>query len=91
MGRSALRLNLPPEAWIDIEVAERSANEAESLAAQGNFLRGWAPARVALRVASRGFLPDVAADWTDEWRRHIENLRLGALESMAALRQRGGR
>ena len=22
MGRSALRLNLPPEAWIDIEVAD---------------------------------------------------------------------
>jgi DNA-binding SARP family transcriptional activator len=84
VGRSALRLNLPSEAWIDIEVAERSVNEAESLAAQGNFLRAWAPARVALRVASRGFLPDLSADWTEEWRRHVENLRLGALESMAA-------
>jgi DNA-binding SARP family transcriptional activator len=77
VGRSTLRLNLPPEACIDIEVAERSVNEAESLAAQGNFLRAWAPARVALRVASRGFLPDLKADWTGEWRRHVENLRLG--------------
>jgi hypothetical protein len=84
VGRSALRLNLAPEAWIDVEVAERSANEAESLAAQGNFLRAWAPARVALRITSRGFLPDLNADWTEEWRRHVENLRLGALESMAA-------
>lgn len=84
VGRSVLRLSLPPEAWIDIEVAERSAHEAESLAAQGNFLRAWAPARVALRITSRGFLPDAKAHWTEEWRRYVENLRLGALEAMAA-------
>jgi DNA-binding SARP family transcriptional activator len=83
-GRSALRLNLPAEAWIDIEVAERSAHEAESLVAQGNFVRAWAPARVALCTTNRGFLPDVKADWTEEWRRYVENLRLGALEAMAA-------
>jgi DNA-binding SARP family transcriptional activator len=84
VGRSVLRLSLPPEAWIDIEVAERSAHEAESLVAQGNFVRAWAPARVALRTTSRGFLPDVKAEWTEEWRRYVENLRLGALEAMAA-------
>ena len=84
VGRGALRLNLPPEAWIDIEVAERSVHEAESLVAQGNFLRAWGPARVALHTAKRGFLPDVTAPWTDEWRRHVENLRLGALETIAA-------
>jgi DNA-binding SARP family transcriptional activator len=84
VGRSVLRLSLPSEAWIDIEVAERTAHEGESLAAQGNYLRAWAPARVALRITSRGFLPDVKADWTDEWRRHVENLHLGALEAMAA-------
>jgi DNA-binding SARP family transcriptional activator len=84
VGRSALRLSLPAEAWIDIEVAERRAHEAESLVAQGNFVRAWAPARVALRTTSRGFLPDVKADWTEEWRRYVENLRLGALEAMAA-------
>ncbi len=83
VGRSALRLSVPPEAWIDIEVAERSAHEAESLAAQGSFLRGWAPARVALRITNRGFLPDMNAPWTEEWGRHVENLRLGALEAMA--------
>lgn len=83
-GRGALRLSLPQEAWIDIEVAERSAHAAESLVAQGNFARAWAPARVALRTANRGFLPDVKADWTEEWRRYVENLRLGALEAMAA-------
>jgi SARP family transcriptional regulator, regulator of embCAB operon len=84
VGRGVLRLSLPPEAWIDIEVAERSANEAESLAAQGNFLRAWAPARVALGITNRGFLPDVKAAWTEDWRRHVENLRLRALEAMAA-------
>jgi DNA-binding SARP family transcriptional activator len=84
VGRGVLRLRLPPEAWIDIEVAERSANEAASLAAQDNFLRAWGPARVALRITNRGFLPDVKADWTDEWRRHVEHLNLRALEAIAA-------
>jgi DNA-binding SARP family transcriptional activator len=84
VGRGALRLSLPPDAWVDLEVAERSAHEAESLVAQGNFVRAWAPARVALRTANRGFLPDAKADWTQEWRRYVENLRLSALESMAA-------
>jgi SARP family transcriptional regulator, regulator of embCAB operon len=84
VGRSALRLSLPSEAWIDIEVAERRVHEAESLVAQGNFVRAWGPARIALRTASRGFLPDARAEWTEEWRRYVENLRLGALETMAA-------
>jgi SARP family transcriptional regulator, regulator of embCAB operon len=82
-GRGALRLHLPDDAWIDIEVAERTLHEAQSLAAQGNFLRAWAPARVALRAAARGFLPDIQAAWTDQWRRHVENMHLTALEVIA--------
>ena len=35
-------------------------------------------------TTNRGFLPDVKAEWTEEWRRHVENLRLGALEAMAS-------
>jgi SARP family transcriptional regulator, regulator of embCAB operon len=84
VGRGVLRLSLPPESWVDIEVAERSVHEAESLVAQGNFVRAWGPARVALATTKRGFLPDVKAEWTEEWRRHVENLRVGALEAMAA-------
>ena len=83
-GRGALRLSLPPDAWVDIEVAERSVHEAESLVAQGNFVRAWTPARVALCTTNRSFLPDVKSEWTEEWRRHVENLRLGALEAMAS-------
>jgi DNA-binding SARP family transcriptional activator len=83
-GRGALRLSLEPDAWIDIEVAERSVHQAQSLVAQGNFLRGWAPARIALHTTQRGFLPDANAPWTDYWRRYAENLRLDALEAIAA-------
>ena len=83
VGRGALRLNLPADAWIDIEVAERTLYEAQSLAAQRNFLRAWGPARVALRPAARGFLPDIQASWTDQWRRHVDNMHLDALEVIA--------
>jgi DNA-binding SARP family transcriptional activator len=82
-GRGALRLSLPDDAWIDVEVAERKLHEAESLVAQGNFLGAWAPARVALATTKRGFLPDVDTPWTDQWRRHVENMRLSAFEAMA--------
>jgi SARP family transcriptional regulator, regulator of embCAB operon len=83
LGRAALRLSLPDDAWIDIEVAERHAHEAESLAAQGNFRAAWAPARIALATARRGFLTDVTSPWTDQWRRYVDNLRLQALEVIA--------
>ena len=83
VGKSTLRLSLPDDAWIDIEVAERKLHESQSFVAQHNFLGAWAPARIALRVANRGFLPDSQAPWTDHWRRHVDNLQLGALEAIA--------
>jgi DNA-binding SARP family transcriptional activator len=83
VGRGALRLSLPPDAWIDIEVAEHSVHEAQSLVAQRDFIRAWAPARIALQIAKRGFLTDVSAPWTDHWRRYVENARLDALEAVA--------
>jgi SARP family transcriptional regulator, regulator of embCAB operon len=83
VGRSALRLSLPPDAWIDIEVAERKVHEAQSLVAQENFLGAWAPARIALSTTKRGFLPDISTPWTDQWRRYVENLRLDTLEAIA--------
>lgn len=83
LGRGALRLNLPDDAWIDIEAAERSLYEAQSLAAQGNFLRAWAPARIALGATRRGFLPDMQTPWTEQWRRHVDSLHLDALEVIA--------
>jgi DNA-binding SARP family transcriptional activator len=84
-GTSELRVALGSEAWIDLEVAERGVHEAESAIAQGAYQRAWAPARVALNAASRGFLPEVDAPWATERREHVDNVRLRALEAIAVV------
>lgn len=82
-GKSELQLVLPPDAWVDIEVAARAVHVAESAVAQGDFTRAWAPARAALNAASRGFLPGHEAPWIAERRDHVANIRVRALEAIA--------
>jgi DNA-binding SARP family transcriptional activator len=83
-GKGELRLALPADAWIDLEVAEWGVHDAESAVAQGDFERAWAPARAALHTANRGFFPGCDAPWAEERRRHVGNVRLRAHEAIAA-------
>ena len=83
-GKGELRLALPPDAWIDLEVAEWGVHDAESAVAQGDFTRAWAPARAALHAANRGFFPECEAPWAGERRGHVENVALRAHEAIAA-------
>jgi DNA-binding SARP family transcriptional activator len=85
IGRSELRLVLPPDASVDLEVASWAAHRAESAVAQQAWRRAWVPARAALNVANRGFLPGYEAPWIDERRREVESIRLRALEAIAAV------
>lgn len=82
-GRAALRLVLPG-AWIDLEAAGEAIHRAESAVALGEHARAWAPAQVALFIASRGFLPDEDQAWVDEQRRTLDEIRLRALECYGA-------
>jgi DNA-binding SARP family transcriptional activator len=82
-GKSELRLVLPPDAWIDLEVAARAVHVAESAVAQGDFPKAWAPARTALNAAKRGFLPGHDAPWIEERRDDVANLHIRALEAIA--------
>lgn len=83
-GKSELRLVLPPDAWIDLEAASVGVHRAESAVALGEWTRAWAPARTALYVANRGFLPGEDSPWIEERRRRLEDVRLRALECIAA-------
>jgi SARP family transcriptional regulator, regulator of embCAB operon len=83
-GRAALRIVLPPDAFVDLEAADAAIHEAESAIAQRAWSRAWAPARIALSVANRGFLVGLDGHWIEEHGRHVENLRLRALEAVAA-------
>ena len=83
-GKTELRLVLPADAWIDLEAAGVGVHRAESAVALGEWSRAWAPARTALYVANRGFLPGEEAVWVEERRRWLEDVRLRALECIAA-------
>jgi DNA-binding SARP family transcriptional activator len=89
-GKTELRLNLGPDAWIDLEAAGVGVHRAESAVALGEWERAWAPARTALYTANRGFLPGYEAPWIDERRRWLEDVRLRALECVGAIGLRMG-
>jgi DNA-binding SARP family transcriptional activator len=90
-GKAELRLRLPADAWVDLEAAGMAVHHAESAVALGSWEEAWAPARTALYVANRGFLPGYEAPWIDERRRWLEDVRLRALECVgtAGLRMGG--
>jgi SARP family transcriptional regulator, regulator of embCAB operon len=82
-GRTALRLMLGHDAQVDVEAAAEAAHRAESQVALGFWKQAWGPALVAMFIAEREFLPGEDAPWIDEWRQHLADIRLRALESYA--------
>jgi DNA-binding SARP family transcriptional activator len=84
-GRGEVRLQLPRDAWVDLEAAEEAIHRAESAVAQGDWARGWGPSLIALFIARRGFLPGEDLPWAEEHRRRLEEIRCAALESYTAV------
>jgi len=78
------RLALPDDAFVDLEAARAALHRAEAAVAEGAFTRAWAPARIALHTAERGFLPAHDAPWAAAIRRELDELRLRAVESVGA-------
>lgn len=79
-GRGALQLALPAGAWIDLEAAEAAIHRAESAVQREDWKEGWAPSHIALNVSRRRFLTGMEASWIDEARRHLDDIRLRALD-----------
>ena len=82
-GRSELVLEFPEPAFVDVEVALSMLHASESAVAVGDWGRAWLPARSALSVAQRPFLPEAEAPWAETWRRRLADVRIRALESYA--------
>jgi transcriptional activator len=83
-GRGELRLELPPDPWIDVEAALEAVHRAESAVALGRWRESWGAALVARFVAARRFLPGYDAAWVDAWRRRLAEVLLRALEAYTA-------
>jgi DNA-binding SARP family transcriptional activator len=79
-GREQLRLVLPANAWIDVEVALHAIHEAEAAIISANWPQAWISARVALHVSRRQFAAGYDGPWIDERRRSLGALHASALE-----------
>jgi DNA-binding SARP family transcriptional activator len=82
-GRSALRLRLPADAWIDLEAATDGLHRAESAVARSDWTGAWGPGRVAQHIAARNFLAGEEAAWIDAVRRQLDDVLARALEVVA--------
>src|SRR5581483_8898035 len=82
-GRGELRLMLPADAHVDLEVAREAIHRAESALAQRQWHRAWGASQGPLFTARRGFLPDEDADWVRGVQLELDALYLRALECYA--------
>ena len=56
-GRQDLRLELPADAWVDLEIAEARVHEAEAAVLTKDWDRAVVGATIAFQISRRGFLP----------------------------------
>ena len=84
VGRAQLELALPADAFVDLEAALDALHRAESHVAKGEWAAAWGPASLAYDIASRPLLRGHDRLWLDDWRRHLDDIRLSGLECVAA-------
>ena len=84
VGRGDIRLALPGDAFVDVEVAARKIHEAEAAVHVQDWSRAVAAATIAYLISDRGFFPSEEAPWAVEQRRWLEDVHLRALECDAA-------
>src|SRR2546423_2080291 len=83
-GRTELTLVLPPDAWVDWEVAHAALSRTRDALGKGDHRAAWDAANEVADIAGGGALPGLEADWIDERRRELADLRVEALEAAAA-------
>src|SRR4051794_37542314 len=83
-GRTELTLVLPDDAWVDWEVAHEALARTRAALGAGDWRTAWDAANEAADIAGRGLLPGLEADWIDERRRELDELRVEALEAAAS-------
>jgi SARP family transcriptional regulator, regulator of embCAB operon len=83
-GRAQLELVLPEDAFIDLETALDALHRAEAHVAKHEWAAAWGPASLAYDVASRPLLRGHDRSWLAAWRRRLDDVRLTALECVAA-------
>jgi len=81
VGRTEVRLVLPDDAQVDLEIARATIHSAESALSAGDWPRAWVASQTAMFIARRGFLSGEDAEWVDDCRREVDALHLRAVEA----------
>jgi DNA-binding SARP family transcriptional activator len=84
-GRGEIALNLPANAFIDVERARNGIHRAKSLIAAERWWDAYTPAVTARYIAERQFMRGETAPWIDEVRRELEDVHLAAIECTATV------
>jgi len=84
------QLALPAGAWVDVETARRSLDEAEGHVRARRFPRAWGPGNVAASIAERPFLAGDDGEWITRARASLRDTRVRALECLAAVASSNG-
>lgn len=74
------QLQLPHEAWVDVEAARAACDEGEGALRRGDDGAAWGAFNVTVAVARRGFLPGESSAWAEERRRELQRLLVRGLE-----------
>lgn len=76
-GKGALRMRLPADASVDVELARDLLHRSRTALADGAWAGGWTPVHVIL---ARGFMPGHEGPWIEQTRRELDDTLLDALE-----------
>ncbi|HET8743607.1 MAG TPA: BTAD domain-containing putative transcriptional regulator [Gaiella sp.] len=85
MLRSAFgcyQLNLPADAWIDVDAAVTAVERGEAALAARDSGEARAQAAAAVELARRVFLPGEDGRWVEDQRRHLRDVLVRALECL---------
>jgi DNA-binding SARP family transcriptional activator len=81
---TAVSLLLPPDAWVDVEVAERTALAAEVAFAAGDAATAFGDAQVSVDLLAAPYLPEFDTPAVHRRRQQLQDVRCSALQRLAA-------
>lgn len=84
------QLKLPPEAWVDAEVALESLHEAEGSLRSGEYSLAYGPAVVAAAILRRPFMPGEYSDWAVARREKFRAALVRVLDCLVKLHDWNG-
>lgn len=84
------QVNLPADAWLDVEAAFDSLHAAEGMLKRGRHQEAWAAAQVAYHIYKRSFLPAESGEWAVTQREQLATFHVRACECLAQTYIRNG-